>query len=134
MEKLQKFILYAVGIYHIGLGSMGFLSTKLAAKITLFIFGMNLQVNPQMSYIAKLLGVYVIIFGIIMIVAATNPEKYKVIINIAVVLYVARFFERIIFLPAVQESFNISTFRIWFEAGLLAFFALILFLVKPKKA
>lgn len=128
-----RILLVGVSAYHILFGALAFLSENMAASIAKTIFGMNLIVTPQLSYMAKLLGVYAFIFGIFMIIAAYKPKENKLIIYAGILLYAIRVINRFVFGDLVQQAFDVSNTGMWIEMGLLSFFGALLFLLRPKE-
>lgn len=128
-----KIVILAISIYHIALGILAFLSENLAVALAKNFFGMTLIATPQLSYIAKLLGIYAFIFGIIMLYAMRDPDKHKEIINVAIVLYILRIINRLVFAGLVQSGFRVSDFSMVLEIILLVFFGGALWLLRPQK-
>ena len=122
MKTAQKYILYAIALYHVFLGIMAFISGSLTYKIAESIFGMQLMENHQMAYLGKLLGIYALIFGVFVFYVALDTKKYQKLIKVILLLYVLRILNRVIFLSLAKEAFSVSTSRIWIDAGLLLAF------------
>ena len=132
-ELALKVLLIAIAIYHVFLGMFAFLSDAAAVQIAKIFFGMNIVATPQLSYIAKLLGIYALFFGIFMFIASRNPQQYRAFICGGVALYAVRVINRIIFAGLVTTAFGVSGFAFWMEIVLLAFFGGLLFWLMPKE-
>ncbi len=128
-----KLTLWAVGLYHVVFGLMTFLSRDLAVQIAKDFFGMTIVANDQIIYLAKLLGIYAFIFGIVMFVAARKPDVYRAFIWVGVVLYAVRIVNRIVFSDLVRNAFLVSSFAFWMEIILLTFFGGLLYILRPKQ-
>lgn len=136
MEKnfrLLKIILFIIGIYHIGLGIITFIPGEPAAFLAKNFFGMTFIVNTQILYIAKLLGIYAVAFGIMILVVMKDPRKYQILLNIAILVYTLRIINRIIFASEIQSAFQVSMLSMIIEIILLLFFGSAIFYLKPKK-
>ncbi|MGA2254988.1 MAG: hypothetical protein ABSG53_10025 [Thermoguttaceae bacterium] len=126
-----KFVLALISVYHIALGVVPFMSPDLAVQVSSSVFGMTLVVTPQLLYIAKLLGIYAFIFGIVVLLVAKNPEKHRGLIYVIVLLYAARIINRIMFIHGFMEAFQTTAFRAWSDVVLLAVFAAAVILLRP---
>lgn len=138
MKKIQdyaslKVILLLIGVYHIGLGLFTFLNKETAIFLAQTFFGMTFLANDQLLYIAKLLGIYSIAFGSIMLVAMSDPGKYRRIIDVAIFVYILRVLNRIIFAGMVQTAFQVSDMAMVVEILLLVFFGGALIFLRPKE-
>ncbi len=129
--RALKFVLALIGVYHIALGVVPFISPDLAVQVSSSIFGMTLAVTPQLLYIAKLLGIYAFVFGIVVLLVAKNPEKHGGLIYVIPLLYAARIINRIIFIREFKEAFQATAFRAWSDVVLLALFAVAVVFLRP---
>jgi hypothetical protein len=126
-----KVVLALIGIYHVGLGILPFISADLAARVTSSLFGMTLVVTPQLHYLARLLGIYALIFGVVTLVVATRPVYYRPFTYVIFALYAARVLNRIVFIDQFMNAFQTTLFRAWLEAVLLAAFGVAVLLQRP---
>ena len=69
-ESVLKLLLWAIALYHVVLGGGAFLSVDLAQQIARSIFGIEVTLDPAMSFVTKVLGVYAITFGLVAYVIA----------------------------------------------------------------
>jgi len=132
-QTLLKIVLLAISIYHIALGIFAFISENAAVYLAESFFGMTLIATPQLSYFAKLLGIYAFIFGVIMLYVMRDPDKYKEIIKVTIILYALRVINRIVFAGLVQKAFQVSDFSMILEIFLLIFFGGALWALMPRK-
>lgn len=132
-ETVLKIVLIAISAYNLLLGGLVFVSGNTASLIAKVLFDMNLNPAPQLLYFAKLLGIYALFFGVAMLVAAWKPVKYKILIDLAIALYVVRIINRVIFADLVQSAFNVSSTMMWVEVLLLTLFGGLLLLFRPKE-
>jgi hypothetical protein len=133
MKLAQKIVLLAIAVYHMAFALMTIVSDEMAATVAKHVFGVTLDMSPQVMYMVKVLGVYGAVFGVFVLVVALNAARYASLIYIVMGLYIARIATRLIFLPGVSESFKIAQPRIFIGAGLLAAFALAVTFVRPKR-
>ncbi len=66
---------------------------------------------PEVFFLLRPLGVYLIIFGILMGVAAWNPVKNRSIITVGVILFVLRIIQRITTGTEFQSLLGVSPTR-----------------------
>jgi hypothetical protein len=113
---------------------MPFISGEMAAKIAASVFGMTLNVTPQLHYLTKLLGIYAAVFGVLALMVAARPVEYRQLTFVIVALYAARILNRVIFLGQFMDAFQATAFRAWSDIVLLALFGGAALLLMPPKA
>ena len=86
-----KLVLFYSSLLHIIGGLMFLYNNDLAKLYGEVIFGMNIEINPQMQYLVKMLGLYSFLIGIIIIFVFINPYKYNNFIWVLILLYSYRF-------------------------------------------
>ena len=128
-----KYLSYFVGIYHLVLGLVGALSEKLTVVMGELIFSANLTATDQFVYLVKYLGAYVIVFGCMMILAGTNPQKYRRLIEIGILLIAIRIFQRLYFASELQSAFGVGMERNLINILVIFAIAVGLYLFKPSK-
>jgi len=134
MSRLSglKIVLILIAIYHVGLGLAGFMSEDLTVRVARAVFGLNLNMTPQLSYIAQLLAVYALVFGLIVAMVARDPVKHRSLIPIVVILYILRVLNKFISMGQFERGFGASMTKVWTDVALLAAFGVAVFLLKPK--
>src|SRR5687767_2137085 len=92
MDKtgLLQVVLWLIALYHVLMGLGAMLSARIVEGLARGVFGMRLQLTPASAYLAKLLGIYAAVFGAVVGIAATDPTRYAVLLDVIVVLYVLR--------------------------------------------
>jgi hypothetical protein len=127
-----RLVLWAIAIYHVVLGGGAFLPPEQAQGIARSIFGIDIVLDPAMAFVAKVLGVYAITFGIVAFVASRDPVRYRVLLDLIVVLYAMRIATKLLFKSQAIVGLDVAPTRVWVEAALLAGFALAVFLLRPR--
>lgn len=84
------------------------------------IFGMNIEINSQMQYLVKMLGLYSFLIGIIIIFVFINPYKYNNFIWVLILLYSYRFIFSILSFDFMHTNFKISYFNLYLATSILA--------------
>lgn len=133
-NSLLKGILLFVGIYHITIGLLGFFMKDLAIYLARTFFNFNLTLTPQVYWIINPFAAYVFIFGIFMAVAATNPVKYKAVVNIGVALFAIRIAQRAIFFFTAPENLIAVTdpIRNLIALGIITIIGILMFVLSRK--
>ena len=128
-----KFVLTLIGIYHLALGLLPFVPTDFAARLVSALFGMTIEVTPQLHYVARLMGAYALIFGVVTLIVASQPDRYRAFTPVILALYAVRIVNRILFVVQFMNAFQTTAFRAWLEVFLLAAFAVAVFLLRPRE-
>lgn len=128
-----RVVLAMICIYHVVLGLAAFVSDAMAVTLARSIFGLNLDMTPQLSYIVQLLGIYAITFGIITGIMAADPLRYPVMLNVIVVLYVLRVVNKFLSMGQFEQAFGASMSRVWTDVVLLAAFGTAVLVLRPKQ-
>lgn len=126
-----QIVLLLICAYHLVLGVAAFLSEDTAVWLAELLFGIRIQPTPQLSYIVKLLGVYVVSFGLMAGVAALAPERYPILLNLVIMLYVFRVLNKIIFSDLFIAAFAAPPIRTWIDVALLVAFGGAVAVLKP---
>lgn len=128
-KLLIQVLLWTACVYHMLLGIIPFLPQKLALRFAFVLYGMDLDVTAQLSYIGKLFAMYAGIFGVFMGLAATDPCRYKLVIRWAALLFFARLLTNFVFFDYLRANFSMSPLRIWQCMIMLVFFGISLFIL-----
>ena len=122
-----------MGLYHMVLGVLGLISGDFAAKLGAVVYGANVQVTPVFSYMAKYLAAYVFAFGVMMLMLASNPVKYRKLVFVALVVAVVRILSRLVFADELRAAFGIGMNRSLETIAVVAVLNLVLFILMPKE-
>lgn len=133
MNKLSilRIVLAMIAIYHVVLGLATFVSDDLTTRLAWQLFGLHLDMTPQLSYIVQLLGVYAITFGVFTAYVARDPFANRAMLNVIVILYVLRVVNKFLSMGEFTQAFNASMTRVWTDVVLLAFFGAAVLLLRP---
>jgi len=75
------------------------------------LYGAQVNWTPELSYIVKPVGAFMLALGVLAGVAARNPLGYPEIIYGFVLLFVVRGLQRIIFQGEIETAFEIASGR-----------------------
>lgn len=122
------------GVYHVVLAVIGLLfPIETTAKAFEIALGVNIAVTPQLGFIGKFIAVYMLTFGIMLLILAYNPIKYRVLAFPAIALFGIRFLNRIFFFNLLSESLGMTWQRNFIGTTLIFLFFIAIFLTMPKK-
>ena len=100
------------------------------------VFGYILNINKEMEYILRNLGVYALAFGIILFFSAKNPIRHKPVILSLVIIYVFRVFNSLFTIETIHSSFQVPVYRIYIAIFILSIISILLiigYLRLPKQ-
>ena len=100
------------------------------------VFGYILNINQEMEYILRILGIYALAFGIILFFSAKAPTRYKPVILSLWVIYMYRVFHTVFTFEAIHSSFQVPVYRIYIAIFILSIISILLiigYLRLPKQ-
>ncbi len=123
-----------VGVYHVILGAIALLlPVEITAQAFQTILGISLNIDAQLLFIGKFVGVYMLVFGIMLILVASNPVKYRVFAWPAIVLFGIRLINRIFFFTALTTTLGMSPSRNIIGTIFILIFFVVMWVSMPKK-
>ena len=120
--------LYFSSIFHVIGGLMILFSQESAQCYCEIVFGYILNINKEMEYILRNLGVYALAFGIILFFSAKNPRRHKPVILSLVIIYVFRVFNSLFTIETIHSSFQVPVYRIYMAIFILTTILILLIL------
>ncbi len=122
------------GAYHIILGVIGLLlPIEVTSKAFTMALGVNVALTPQLEFIAKFVSVYMLAFGLMLIILTHNPIKYRMFAYPALVLFGIRFISRIFFFTTLTTAFGMTLQRNLVGSILILIFFFGIWMTLPKK-
>jgi len=133
-DKSLKVLLWIAAVYHIILGLLGVFAKDAAVTLANVAFNFNLTLNNEMLWVINPFAAYLLVFGVFMAVAATDPKKYKNIIYAGVGLFALRVIQRIIFVVSAPEGLisSVDPIRNTVAIAVVAVMGLSMFLLARK--
>ena len=123
------------GVYHIALALVGlFLSAEVTAKVSELAMGVVLTSDAQTLLVARFAAAYMLAFGIMLLLLAADPRKYRMLAVPAAVLFGVRFLNRILLFNVVSSTFGMSWTRNFVGTAIIFVFFAAIFLTMPKRA
>jgi len=128
--------LYFSSIFHVIGGLMILFSQASAQYYCEIVFGYILNINQEMEYILRNLGIYALAFGIILFFSAKNPIRFKPVILSLVIIYVFRVFNSLFTVENIHSIFQVPVYRIYIAIIILTILSVLLtigYLQLPKE-
>ncbi|MEK6828142.1 MAG: hypothetical protein AABX78_02225 [Nanoarchaeota archaeon] len=123
--------------YHVLLGVIGLVYGEELEYIAHSVFNLSLTVTPQILSLIRPLAAYLVVFGVIMGIAAYDPKRFRPVIYAGLVVL---FFRLLQYLSIIIQGFQVSANRPSQTYGLMFVviftglaFIFLLYKTKPNK-
>ena len=103
--QILKLLLWDMSVYHVLLGIIGVIYGKELEYIASSVFNLSLTITPQILSLIRPLAAYLVVFGLMMGIAAYDPKRFRPIIYAGVVVL---FFRLIQYLSIIIQGFHES--------------------------
>jgi len=108
--NLLKIVLWSICAFHLIVGA-GLNLLPSMAPLMAKVYGAEVNWNPELIYIIKPLGVFMVALSVAAAGAAINPLKFRVIIYTFATLFVLRAVQRLVFSQELNDTFGIAWSR-----------------------
>lgn len=125
-------ILWIICIYHVAIGVILNLPADQLKHLLEIVFGTTKNLTSQALFIVRILGIYMLIFGIGMGLAAWDPIKNRALLSCGAILIAIRALQRLLQADYLAEAFGIASERNWIMAIILAGFAVVIIAFRIK--
>ncbi len=106
--QILKLLLWDMALYHIFLGLIGLVYGNQLEYIAHSIFNLSLVITPQILALIRPLAAYLVVFGIMMAIAAYDPKRFRPIIYAGLVVLLFRLIQ---YLSIIFQGFRGSANR-----------------------
>jgi hypothetical protein len=96
------------------------------------LFHTKVERTPELDFALKPLGVYVLMFGVLLVYAAREPEKNPAIINWAALVFLARAVQRLLFTEELERLFQVPRYLNFLHVIYLVILAATLWWFRPR--
>ena len=124
-----KAVVWVIGVYHVALGIILNGPADLISSTMSHCLGATKMPDASVWFSARMLGTYMLVFGIGMGIAAWNPIKNRAILTVGVILASCRALQRLVQADDLNQALGVSAAANWTTiavlmvfAGVLAFF------------
>lgn len=132
-QTVLRILLAVVSVLHLLLGLLAVGAPPEAlARLAQAFCGATVDVTPAVHHVARILGAFMIVMGVMAAFAFFNPAKHEGILAGIVLLLILRLAQQLIFAHEIQQTFGVSTGRLWVQSVLLLAVAAALFWARPK--
>jgi hypothetical protein len=119
-------VVWLVCLYHISLGVTLNCSVKCMTWVATNALGATKMPDASALFLARMLGTYLIVFGVGMGLAAWNPVKNRALLTLGAMLVILRTVQRLLQAGDLQEALGISAGSNWATITALLVFAAVL--------
>lgn len=99
-----RILLGVAAVYHVLIGMTGLIMKGRAEELARSLFGINLEFTPGLLWILNPFAAYMIAFGLMLAVTASNPSRFRPLAFVAAALFALRVVQRVVFLAAADDS------------------------------
>jgi hypothetical protein len=124
-------VLLLLGGYHLGIGAVSVLSLRLTARVTAALYGVSVAESAPLRYAVRMLGLYALALGVLLVLAAREPNAHRDVIAVVAGLQMARALCRLLFRRELAAAFQLPMHRNALNAALLVGEAALLVLCYP---
>ncbi len=123
--------LWIICTYHVVAGVAATFFKDTAVGVGGVLFGVSITMTPQAELLVRYLGAFAISFGLMTAFAALDPQRNTKIIYGAVVYFLVRAFDRIVFWKLLQEH-STGPVPDWFRIVMILVMGLGLLIFMPR--
>lgn len=118
-ETILRTLLALLAVYHLGIGTLSVLWPRAAGRVSATLYGTDVPETPQLRYALRMLGLYALAIGSLLVLAAASPAQHRSVIIVAGALQLARAVCRVAFRTELTAAYGISPRRNYLNASLL---------------
>ncbi len=125
-------VVWLVCLYHVTFGVLLNCPSELIDSTAKSLMGATKLPDASALFLARMVGTYMLVFGIGMGVAAWNPVKNRALLTIGVILVVLRALQRVVQANDLTHALGVSSSGNWATIIILLVFAAILGLFRLR--
>lgn len=114
LRALQS-LLWFVALSHVVIGA-GILLSPAFQRLMALLYGADVDWTGELSYVLRILGVFMLVLGGMGVAAALHPLRNRVLVHGFAVVMVLRVLQRFVLQDEVTALFGIGGGRILFQA------------------
>lgn len=108
-NKALRMILMFASVYHIALGLAAIVLKTQAPELARVFFRFNLTPTPEVMWMLNPFAAYMLAFGLMLAVAASDPLRFRPVVFVAVALFGLRVVQRAMFLAYGEAELKAVT-------------------------
>ncbi len=109
---MLQILLRIVGLSHIALGILG-LAGKPGQRIGALVYGTKKEFDDQLGYVVGLASAYLISMGLLHLKAASDPPRYRQVIDATLIVYLLNGIHRVLNREAAYRAYGVSPLQLW---------------------
>ncbi len=129
-----RLLLVLAGAVPLLYGLAALLDARLLMGVTGLLSSASYTLTPELNYARKPLGVYVGMFGALLLYAALDPARHRAVITWGALLLIARGLQRLVIAGELHELFAIPFARNLAHVTYLCALGTALLLLRPPPA
>lgn len=119
-------------VYHLVLGAaLLVMPAGALGGITRVFLGTELEIDARMGMVGKFSSAYLLAFGVMLALLCLKPQQLRALVIPALVLFGIRLANKLVFMTAIEESFDISRGRSLFAIASLALIFVVMAWTRP---
>ena len=134
--SLLRAVLWLLAAYHLAVGVLSVSSLGATGRFTQLLYGLSLggRVDPAFRYAVRMLGLYALALGALLVLAARDPLGHRDVIAVVAALQLARAGCRLAWGHDLASAFGVPRRRNAVNVALLVAEALVLVAALPRVA
>ena len=104
-------LLGVLACYHLGIGIVSVTSLRATARVTGKLYGLSLSESPALGYTVRMLGLYALALGVLLMLAARSPGTHRDLIAVVAGLQLARAACRVLLRRELANAFQLRAQR-----------------------
>jgi hypothetical protein len=104
-------VLALLASYHLGIGLLSVFGPRAAGRLAGSAYGIAVSENPQLRYAMRMLGLYALALGSLLLLATWHPRDFRAVIVVVAALQAARAACRIVLRHELTTAFKVSPRR-----------------------
>lgn len=121
--RMLQVLLWFVCASHIIIGG-GIMISSGFQELMEAVYGASVVWTNELSYLARVLGVFMLAFGVVGIAAAVDPVRYGVLVYGFAGVMLIRVGQRIVHRHEIQATFGLDAGRLWLNSACFAAIAI----------
>jgi len=118
-HALLQGVLAVLALYHLTIGVLSVFSFTATTRAAGALYGVHVVSNPQLRYAVRMLGLYAIALGALLLMAAPAPAAHREIVVVVACLQLARAGCRLFLQRELTDAFLVSDRRNALSAAVL---------------
>ena len=103
---LLKAVMWFIAAFHLVMGG-GLMVSHPFQRMAVGVYGASVTWTPQIIYLARIIGSFAFVLGVMALAAAIDPLRHKIVVYGFVTLFVVRDVHRLVFAREIEAAFGL---------------------------